>query len=164
MKQRSLIRYLCVLGAISIIFFLFTQTHKFIVVSGDSMLPTLYNGEIGIATEFTTAIPGDIYLIKEPENGFFAVKRLIGIPGDVIELKDGATYRNGELIMDEPGDSWDNQTWNLGANEYLFIGDNRGESYDGRYWSRRLRIDEILYHVDCIIFPFNSIRKVTGLT
>lgn len=163
MKKKNVIRYFLVMGAIMIVFLLFSQTHRFVVVSGESMLPSMYDGDVVVATKTSMIVPGDVYLLKEPDEDTLVIKRLIGIPGDKIELKDGATLRNGIQIMEAPGDSWDNIVFELGANEYLFIGDNRGKSYDGRFWSRFVHLDEIICHLDWTLYPFSSFGKVEGL-
>ena len=160
MSKKGYVRYICFLGSLLVVFSLFTLEHKFVVVSGDSMLPTLSDRDIIISSKVNTVTPGNIYLIREPDSEQYAIKRLIGIPGDTIELIEGATYRNGEKIMDAMEESWYNSAWDLGADEYLFIGDNRGVSYDGRYWSRHITRSEILYQLDFRIFPLTSIGKV----
>lgn len=163
MSKKSFWRYIGFLAVLAVVYYLFSLTHRFVVVSGESMLPTLLDGQIIVASEATQLIPGHIYMFQEPEEELYAIKRLIGIPGDTIELRDGATYRNGEEMMPAPGDSWDNETYSLGPDEYFFLGDNRGVSYDGRYWARHVKREEILYQLDFVIYPFISFGKAVNL-
>ncbi len=72
------------------------------------------------------------------------VKRLIGLPGDHVEIKgdplNGATvYVNGEKL-DEPYingvmDYYMEKEWDIPESEYLFLGDNRNDSWDARFWN-----------------------------
>lgn len=149
-----LFRLTCVIWALLLAFALFTMSHKFIVVSGNSMEPTLYDGDIVLASRQISIQVGNIYMLKEPESGYYVVKRLVGIPGDTVEFIDGAIHRNGALFLESPGNSWDNATYDLGVDEYFFVGDNRAESYDGRYWDRFIHLSEIEYSLDNVIFPF----------
>lgn len=160
MSKKNFIRYMLFLGSLVVMYALFSMTHRFIVVSGDSMLPTLVDGQIVVSSKVTELTPGGIYMFQEPEEDLFAIKRLVGIPGDVIELKDGVTYRNGEEFLPAPGDSWDNLMFELGPNEYIFFGDNRSVSYDSRHWSRPIKLEEIKYQLDFVIYPFTSMGKV----
>lgn len=89
------------------------------------------------------------------------VKRLIGLPGDTIEVKDGALYRNGEKINEpyikEP------MRYQFGPvtvpeNKYLFLGDNRNDSYDSHLWptpfvDRSQIVGKALFRY----YPFNHI-------
>jgi signal peptidase I len=90
---------------------------------------------------------GDVVVFKfpqEPKRDF--IKRVIGIPGDRIEIKDKKVYRNGELL-DEPyvihkdvnlrpgGDLRDNSSEIVvPENRYFVMGDNRDFSLDSRFW------------------------------
>lgn len=153
--SKIVFRVMCILWGILLIFVLFTASHKFIVISGDSMDPTLKDGEVVLSSVCTSVSIGNIYMFQEPDRGYHVVKRLCGMPGDCIELRDGSLYRNGELFMESTGDNWDNMVYNLSVDEYFFLGDNRADSYDGRFWSRYIHLDEIEYQLDSVIFPLS---------
>lgn len=107
---------------------------RLIVVSGDSMSPTYESGEVLVAIPPTYV--GDDYPVCWLKIGDSnVIKRLIGYPGDVVELRDGDTYVNGEIIMERDSEFYDNVTFELGDDQYIFLGDNRDNSIDSRYWA-----------------------------
>ena len=133
-------------AAMLILVFLFRMN----VVSGISMEPTLYDGDRLIMLQTGRPSYGDIVAIKAENiingrtgrNGEFVVKRVIGLPGDVIDI-DGATgsvIRNGE-VLDEPYIYESIDAEHMGNVEYpltieencvFVLGDNRNHSLDSR--------------------------------
>ena len=103
-------------------------------VSGTSMEPTLHNGDFllvsKIPTYFKNYKRGDILIIDSPDLNEFYVKRLIGLPGETIEIQDGKVFIDGkwmkEFYTDQETVSYANAKWTLGNNEYFVLGDNRG--------------------------------------
>lgn len=124
-----------------VILLLAFQAYRFagncVVVSGQSMEPFYHDGDILMITHVssTSDIPaGNPVCWVQLDDGTNVIKRLIGYPGDVVELRDGATYVNGGLLMDRTTASWDSSIYTLGSGDYLFLGDNRANSLDGRDW------------------------------
>ena len=147
-------------------------------VDGESMCDTLQNGEIMLVTkpEYLFGDPqrGDVVICKYPGRTENFVKRVMGIPGDVIEIRSNVVYRNGEAL-DEPyltperNDNGSSMApFTLGEGEYFVMGDNRDNSHDSRnYYTNSypptpaaLTRDMIIGHVRCVVFPFNSIRTI----
>ena len=118
------------------------------VVNGHSMDPTLANQENLIMDKlsyhFTDPKRFDVVIFPGPEEGGehpYYIKRVIGLPGETVQIIDGKVYINGEELTDdvygitdyieEPGIAAEPLT--LGEDEYFCLGDNRPVSYDSRY-------------------------------
>ncbi|NLJ88160.1 MAG: signal peptidase I [Epulopiscium sp.] len=130
------------LATLFIINFLFQNTQ----VIGNSMEPSLQDGNSIIINKlvYRLKVPqrGDIIAFKNPDNpSEHYIKRIIGIPGDTIEIKEGKVYLNGNLLEEdyilEPMDISiiGNMDYPVLVSEdnYFVMGDNRNISYDSRY-------------------------------
>lgn len=112
------------------------------IVPTGSMLPTIQINDRLIVEKIIWMDDyqfGDIVVFYPPipEKKRY-VKRLIGIPGDVIEIKNGVLNRNGvevsETYINEPI-RYEFGPVTVPENKYLFLGDNRNESFDSHSWS-----------------------------
>jgi signal peptidase I len=84
---------------------------------------------------------GEVIVFRPPsQRGDDLIKRVIGVPGDLVQIKDGRVWVNGRLL-DEPylpqrqtvcGGQWCEAK--LGPNQYYVMGDNRANSSDSRLW------------------------------
>ena len=107
-------------------------------IEGISMEDTLCSGEIALVTGFDYrfgAAParGDVVECRFPGRVDTYVKRVIGLPGETVELREGKTYIDGAAISEPYVFSIaEDYSVSLGENEYLVLGDNRCESYDSR--------------------------------
>lgn len=144
-------------------------------VDGESMCDTLQNGEVMIVTkpEYLAGDPqrGDVIICKYPGRKENFVKRVMGVPGDVISIISNVVYRNGEKL-DEPyltPDRNDNgfsmAPFTLEEGEYFVMGDNRDNSHDSRNYYNystpaAITRDMIVGHVRWVVFPFANFRSV----
>lgn len=120
-------------------------------VHGQSMKPSLHDGQYLLASKITYWLHpperGDIVVLDPPgeQSEVPYIKRLIGLPGDIIEVRDQRVWVNGvpliEPYIDAPPSYVD--AWRLGENEYLVLGDNRNYSSDSHDWGLLSR-DHIL--------------------
>ncbi len=141
-------------------------------VRGESMEPNFENGDYLIVDEisyrFQSPQRGEIIVFKYPENlSQRFIKRIIGLPGETIDIRDGkiTIYKNGEThILNESSYlssslfTQGNVKISLGENEYFVMGDNRPFSYD----SRRFGVvpgKDIIGRVIFRALPFASLAK-----
>lgn len=152
--------------------FLFTV----IRVDGNSMLPTLVNNERLFVTVADAKLGyidrDDVVICKYPNRGnTYFVKRVLGMPGDVVERKMGVTFINGAPV-DPRGIMYqvpyDYEPYTLKDNEYFCVGDNLYDSHDSRDWNDGISsgdvgpLDEdmIVGKVRYVFWPLNKIRPV----
>ena len=119
-------------------------------VSGKSMEPNFHDGDYLIIDEISYRIDepkrGDVIIFRYPRNPKeFFIKRIVGLPGEKIEIEDGkiVIYNNENqngVILDEniyiPLDTETTGSYNtiLKNDEYYVLGDNRNASADSRIW------------------------------
>jgi signal peptidase I len=110
----------------------FLGAFKIIIVSGFSMAPTYHDGQILFMTRFVKTLAyGDIVVIKQGDQRN-VVKRVIGLPGDVISLEGGAVSRNDIILTPYTSDEEFEVVYVLGEDEFFVIGDNYQDSIDSR--------------------------------
>lgn len=154
----------------AIVAFLFT---RFIIVNAQvpsgSMENTILTGDrlIGFRLAYTFSEPkrGDIVIFKYPDDeSQNFVKRIIGIPGDVIQISNGNVYVNGNMLTEsyirEPmNDEGEELTYVVPADSYFMLGDNRNNSKDSRYWTNTfVKKDKIIAKVSFRYFNVKTKR------
>ncbi|UIE40367.1 signal peptidase I [Leptodesmis sichuanensis A121] len=116
-------------------------------IPSESMTPTLQVGDRlileKISYHFHAPQRGDIIVFKAPPDLTIQnihddfVKRIIGLPGEVVAVKHGRVYVNGSAIVEPYIQA--SPTYNYGpvtvpGNQYFVLGDNRNHSYDSHFW------------------------------
>ena len=167
--KQEIISWILTLGS-AVLIALAIRTLLFVPirVKGESMQNTLMNGEIVLATK-PAYLQGkinrrDIVICRYPDRGrTLFVKRMIALPGDTLELREGLVYVNGELVDETDLDMASQALLNLGPvtlgeDEYFVMGDNRGHSNDSRMVGPITR-DMIVGHVKRFIYPLSKFMQ-----
>lgn len=136
-------------------------------VPTSSMYPTINPGDVGIATKVynpNSLKRGDVVVFKLEELSMVLVKRLIGLPGDKISIKDnGDVYINGEKLQEDyvKNPCVGGGEYEVPAGCYFFLGDNRADSNDARYWANKyIPFEFVEGKAQFIFFPFNRISRL----
>nr|WP_245831816.1 signal peptidase I [Oceanobacillus senegalensis] len=150
--------------AIVIAFLLRTFIFATSIVQGESMDPTLENGERVIFNKLVYLLDeperGDIVIIQRPTKNY--VKRVIGLPGETIEIVNGELFINGEkYIQTFLTEEAKLQTNNFGPvtvpdEQYFVMGDNRAISKDSRNGLGLIQESEIIGKSEVIIYPLSE--------
>lgn len=130
--------------AVSLAFVIIFSVGMRTSVIGDSMEPTLYNAQEILISRFAYKLSspkrGDVivFLPNGNQNTHLYVKRVIGLPGETVQILNGSVYIDGSLLeedeqydrMSDSGIAVNEIT--LANNEYFVLGDNRNSSEDSR--------------------------------
>lgn len=160
---------------IVIVFVVRTYIAQPFIVDGESSSPNFHTGHYLIIDElsyrFREPARGEVIVLRYPlQPSRFFLKRIIGLPGERVVIKDGkvfiynAEHPNG-YVLDEPYQkqvtfpAGPYRDVTLGAEQYFVMGDNRSGSDDSRMWGILPRND-IMGHVLLRLFPI----KLAGVT
>jgi signal peptidase I len=109
---------------------------------------------------------GDIVIVHSPNGDIELIKRLIGKPGDTIELRDNRVFVNGEQLNEpylppgaDSGPKSGSASWTLGENQYFIMGDNRSFSQDSRSFGP-VEMDSIVGRALVLYWPFSDFHVV----
>ncbi len=144
-KSSGLMRFgMDVLETLVLAAFLFFTINAISVrirVDGSSMEPTLHTGELVIVDKLSYRVGkpqrGDVIVFHYPRNPEKEyIKRVIGLPGDRVDIVDGQVYINGALLQESyiaafptyPGN------WTVDTHSLFVLGDNRNNSDDSHRW------------------------------
>lgn len=147
-KKKSAVRevmgwllYMVILVAVAFLLVHFVGERT--VVSGDSMSPTLSDGDNLIVDKLSYRIraPKRFEIVVFPfqyQKGTYYIKRIIGLPGEQVQIYDGKVYINGKVLEESGGfepirsAGLASEAITLGEDEYFVLGDNRNNSADSR--------------------------------
>ena len=135
-------------------------------IPSESMVPTLNVGDRLFVTRVynpENLKRGDIVVFYSEEKNEDMIKRLIGLPGDKIVIKDGTVIVNNETLKENYIGTADNYNGEFIVPEgkYFFLGDNRYWSLDSRYWEDPY-IDgsEIKGKAQIKVYPWKDFGKI----
>lgn len=160
----------CMTFVVAIVLALLLKNYIIInaTVPTGSMEHTIEPGDdlfgLRVAYNFTEPKRGDIIIFKFPDDESEKyVKRIIGLPGEKVTIKEAKVYINdSEVPLDEDylKEKWVLATgpfeFDVPENCYFVMGDNRNDSYDARYWDNTyVTKDEIIGKAYMIYYPFS---------
>ena len=151
--------------------FIVSMVNKYIFfsveVQSSSMYPTIKIGDkinTFIIHDKSSLIRGSIVVFYSKELQETLIKRLVGLPGEkVIVSPDGSVFINGNKLSEKyvSSRSTKPKEFQVPNNSYLFLGDNRADSYDSRYWNNPyIDYSDILGKASYRYYPFNRIGAV----
>ncbi len=126
-----------------VIFFVVQATVQVSIVNGSSMEPRLHDGQRIVVNKASYMVDqpqrGDIVVFRPPQNVGSTpfIKRIIGLPGDTVEIKKGIVYVNG-YPLDEPyiedAPAYTLTKEEITGENYFVLGDNRNNTSDSHVW------------------------------
>ena len=172
--KNSIIEWVKVFGLAIVLAFVITLFIKPTLVSGDSMLPTLHENDYLIINKIGYKIGepknGDVIVFKsdlEKNDGTTKdlVKRIIGVAGDKVVIKDGKVYLNDKLLdgtyLSEGMDTTGDVDIVVPEGKLFVLGDNREVSLDSRYEQVGLvDVNDVEGKVLVRLYPFNDISLI----
>ncbi len=138
-----------------------------VYIPSRSMIPTLNVNDKLIVTKVykpENLQRGNIITFRCDEYGDkLLIKRIIGLPGDNVQIAEGIVYINGEKLQEsyvKNNEEFDG-VYVVPQNKYFVLGDNRKESDDSRYWHNSfVDADDIDGKLFIRWYPFNEIGRV----
>jgi len=157
----KLIRNLIMLGFVFLVGYVFgIKEVRFFEIASSSMTPALQEGDRVVTVKKSRLKRYDIVLLNAPKGPREKLtKRIIGLPGETIEVKDGRVFIDGERLKEdylEERPQYELET-EIPSGSYFLLGDNRNESEDSRVWGPVLE-KYITGRVVCRYWPFRDFK------
>ncbi|MBE9109280.1 signal peptidase I [Nodosilinea sp. LEGE 07298] len=143
-------------------------------IPSDSMVPTLSVGDHLIVEKLSYHVHppqrGDVVVFKAPPALLAQnlrddlIKRIIGLPGDLVEVKAGKVFVNGKALEESYVEAPPNYGIGLirvPEGQYFVLGDNRNHSYDSHYWGF-VPAEDIIGHAVWCYYPLTHWGKVAS--
>lgn len=136
MKRKICGAVLCLSAVLTVGIVLLNYKFVKIKVPSGSMEPTIMAGSRLLVSRTSSIGRGDVVMFYSDEEDCYVIKRLIGEPGDVVDIRSGTVYVNGSLLNEPYLGSFDDTSgvYCVPDDSYFFLGDNRRDSLDSRFW------------------------------
>lgn len=141
------------------------------LIPSESMYPTLHTGDRlvveKVSYRFHPPKTGDIVVFQSPpelqrrgyDKNLAFIKRIIGMPGEIISVDNGIVYLNGQPLKEDYIAEPPNQPFppvKIPADQFFVMGDNRNDSNDSRYWGFLPR-QNLIGHATFRFWPLDRI-------
>lgn len=168
---KKILKAIIIYVILAVIFVVLFQTVFMLsLIPTSSMENTIMTGDVVFSTTYDVKEEDierfDILVFVPPdEPDITYIKRVVGLPGETIEVKEGKVYADGVELDDSFINGSQNQVGN-GVYEvpegcYFFLGDNRNNSNDSRFWENPyVPVEDIQAKAKCILFPFSDMGSL----
>ena len=132
-----------------------------VIVDGPSMNKNLNDNDLVIVCKVCEVKRDSIVVLRELDDNEKIIKRIIGMPGETIEITNGVIYINDKRYNDiySYGETSDYQKVTLKDDEYFILGDNRLISKDSRYFGP-IKAESIIGTAVYRLYPFTKIGSI----
>lgn len=151
------------IATILVTFFVSKHFVTLSVINGPSMLPTFESGDVVLVNKLAADYERfDVVIIEMPNEKL--IKRVVALPGETVQIKDGYIYINGKKLDDVVSEktSFAGTAFyplTLAEDEYFVLGDNRENSTDSRYEEvGAITADQLYGRVIISIIPPKQIK------
>ena len=136
--KRTMTRLAWLIGPALVAIIIFRFILLPVQITGPSMFPTYQNGQINFINRLAylrhEPRRGDVVGIRFSGNDMMYVKRIVGLPGEIISFNKGTFCINGQPLPEPylafPSNDWESPPRRLGPQEYYVVGDNRSMAFD----------------------------------
>ena len=160
-RVRIAVSLLMVVAALVVGLLIVNQDLGFYRVPTSSMEPTLRPDDYLISYTSATYERGQVVVVRDPEDrAAYLVKRIVGLPGDVVAVRNGRLILNGRPVNEpylQERMGYTLTPTSVRPGEVFLLGDNRNESHDSHIWKRGLPAEEIVGAVRRIYAPRSRI-------
>lgn len=174
---RQAIGVLLLLAGAIFFYAMLVKGMRFFEVESASMLPTLHAGDRLVAMPADKYHRGDIVIVRDPlERQGYLVKRIIGVAGDVVEVRGGAVFVNGQYVSEPYRPeliAYPMAPYRVPEGQVFVLGDNSNMSVDSHNWAAAfldagvvvpaaLPLDSVVARAFFQYYPMDKLRRVRG--